>query len=277
MPTTGILEQDVLAAIGQWASGQNQNANDPDVLRKPVRDPAYPRVADSWDPAPPVTKPYSQYSAEFQEKLLEDPIGFQKWLSSRAAAFNVDLIDKDGNFDVKGGENFWSYIGGLVAMNPTLRSKMMPETYADQRYLQMGGDAAYEAYLQTKAVAKDNPIYTSTSSSTSYNLMPDQAAEAAVDQLASSLLGRMASEKEMNRYRKQINAFLKANPSKSSSTTVSNSDTNTSDTTSTSKSGASPSDALAILEQKIKRGSEGMAFNAGQLIESAMSTMDRGL
>lgn len=218
------------------------------------------------------------YTAEYQKRILDDKDGaFKDWLSKRSAVlFGDDLRDKDGNFDFIKGADSWGKFGYYTASNPYLQESMTPEEYADKMYEQGGGDTAYDAFAESKAKANaaENPIRTVKTVSTS--TMNNSAAEAAVDDLARGLLGRMGGDKELARYRKQINAFLKANPTVTTEVQDATDPANVR-VTNTRKEGASPTDAVNVLEMKMRRGSEGMAFNIGQMFDEALVKMDRSL
>lgn len=204
---------------------------------------------------------------------------FQTWLAKRAAVvFGVDLIKDDGSFNLAAGQDVWNNFGNATASNQDLAKNITPEDFANMMYSQKGGDATYDKYIATAAqeeeAAKVNPITTFTQ--TSYTTMNKGTAEAQVDQLARGLLGHLATDKQLARYRGIINSFLKANPSVST-TTRDATDPNAVKSTTHTKEGASGADAVNMLEMKLRRGSEGMAYNAGSMIETALAKMDRGL
>jgi accessory colonization factor AcfC len=208
--------------------------------------------------------------------LDNDPT-FRDWLSRRSLiVFGKDLYDEKGQFDTLAGEQAWTQFGVWTAANPDIQESVTPEKYADMLYNTYGGDAAYDRLMEEKAKAneKENPITRRTTVSSM--TMNKQAAEAAVDDLARGLLGRMASGAELARYRKQINAFLKANPNVRTEVQDAT-DPNNIKVTSNEKAGATPTDAANVLEMKLRRGSEGMAFNVGQMFEEALAGMDRNL
>lgn len=221
-------------------------------------------------------KSVDDYAAEYWKRVQDDP-AFEQWIIQRAWAFGADVIDKDGRFNVNQGFTFWGWLGNAVSSNPMIRDTQTPEMYADSRYNTVGGDAKFQEYAKSTGIGVDenaNPIKTTTSI---YRTKANpEVVNAGVDQLARSLLGRMASEKEMARYRKQINSFLASNPTVSTQTIDSTDPNNVKMSTST-KEGASASEAMSVLEMRMRRGSEGMAFNAGKMIEDAMMRMDRGL
>lgn len=216
------------------------------------------------------------YSGEYWTKVNDEK--FQLWMRQRASIFGVDLLDKDGKFDLLKGAQVWAQFGTIVASNAQLRSTMTPEQWADMQYQKSGGDAAFTAYQEALAAqgaaAEVNPITTTTE--TAYTTMNKGAAEAQVDQLARALLGHLATESQLARYRGVINSFLKANPTVRT-TTRDATDPDNVKITSKTKDGASAQDAVNMLEMKLRRGSEGMAFNAGKMIEDALAMMDRGL
>lgn len=216
------------------------------------------------------------YSGEYWTKVNDDK--FQLWMRQRASIFGVDLLDKDGRFDYLKGAQVWAQFGSIVASNAQLRSTMTPEQWADMQYQKVGGDNAFAAYQEAlaaeSAAAQRNPITTTTE--TAYTTMNKGAAEAQVDQLARALLGHLATEKQLAHYRGVINSFLRANPSVRTTTTDATDPDNVK-VTSKTKDGASAQDAVNMLEMKLRRGSEGMAFNAGKMIEDALAMMDRGL
>lgn len=235
-----------------------------------------PSVPDSWYPHE-IKSSLDAFSAEYQKRVLEDKDGtFKDWLSRRASVFGIDVFDKDGKFDVFKGADAWNTFGQYTATNPNLQKNLTPEEYADQMYEQYGGDGAYDAFVAAKAEANkaENPIQTRRTVTTS--TMNNAAAEAAVDDLARGLLGRMGNDKELARYRKQINSFLKANPTVSTEVQDATDPANVK-VTNTRKEGASPTDAVNVLEMKMRRGSEGMAFNIGQMFDAALAKMDRNL
>lgn len=98
------------------------------------------------------------------------------------------------------------------------------------------------------------------------------AANAATDQMAQALLGRMATKKEMARYRAVMNGILKSNPTVSTVRRDATDPYNVKVTT-TTKDGASAADAQAAAQMRMQRSSEGMAFNAGKMFEQALRMM----
>jgi len=216
---------------------------------------------------PAVRKSIEDFEGEYAEKV-EDP-AFQRWLSDRAWSMGwPTLIDSEsGLFDYATGARFWSWLGNLVASNPTVAEGTTPEQYADARYAAAGGDQARDdAYAAATKVEEQNPITTLTQRSST--TIPGAVAEAGVDQLARALLGRMASDKELSRYRNTINKFLADNPSVSVTTRDATDPDNVKMTTETQQ-GASASDAFNVLEQRLSRGSEGRAFSVGKMLETA--------
>lgn len=269
-------------ALGQVLGGTSVAATEGPTVLRPWTYPAVTAIPKrrAYEPERRGTKAVTvdEFAVEYTKKV-QDP-AFREWEQQRAWALGYGtLIDPTTkSFDVAKGQAFWGYLGSLVGQNPAVAEKMTPEQYADLAFYKAGGTDAYEEHRKAQEEIDQqeeerNPISTSTSTSTNYVRVTPEAAEAAVDQLARSLLGRMASDTELARYRKQINAFLKANPSVSKSTTVSNSDTQTSETTTTSHTGASASDAYNALQMRISRGSEGRAYEVGKMFEEALSKM----
>lgn len=236
-----------------------------------------PSVPEAGEPRE-IKSSLDRFTGEFQRRVMEDKDGkFTNWLSSRSALlFGDDLRDKDGKFDFIKGADAWGKFGFYTAGNPYLQERLTPEEYADQMYEKAGGDSALEAFNKVKAeaTAAENPIRTTKTVTTS--TMNNAAAEAAVDDLARGLLGRMGGDKELARYRQQINAFLKANPTITTEVADATDPANVR-VTNTRREGASSEDAVNVLEMKMRRGSEGMAFNVGQMFDEALVKMDRGL
>jgi hypothetical protein len=220
-----------------------------------------------------------QYEAEYWEEAIKDPEK-RMWLAKRAIMLGFAKYDPTSQWMVaedaftKGGVyQMWKQAGEIVQMNPTL-NQMTPEEYLDSMYGRLGGDQGLQTGIDSAKAAEPNPIQKTTQVS-KYSMSTEQAA-AIADQVATAALGRMASEGEMAKARKAMNRLMAANPTVS--TTVSDStDPNHTKVSTNTKAGVGPDDAAAAYEMKMKRSSEGMAFNVGKLMETAMSQMDRGL
>ena len=101
------------------------------------------------------------FNAEYQKRIYEGDVTFKDWLAKRAAVlFQKDLYDKNGNFDILGGEDVWKQFGLYTATNPDLQKNMTPEQWADATYNKYGGDQSYQAWTDAKAAANkaDDPI-----------------------------------------------------------------------------------------------------------------------
>lgn len=131
-------------------------------------------------------------------------------------------------------------------------------------------DGPYDDEGQLKFEPPPDPITTQTSVDTT--TISKAAAYAAADQIAQALLGRMASRKEMARARGVMNKLLAGQPTVNKVTRDAT-DPNNIKVHSSTKAGASPSDAADAYRMQVQRSSEGMAFNAGKMIETAMRMM----
>lgn len=219
------------------------------------------------------------YEAEYWEKAVKDPEK-RLWLARRAIMLGFAKYDpksqwlvSEDDFTRGGVYQMWKQAGEIVQMNPTL-NQMTPEEYLDSMYGRFGGDQGLDAKMAEERKAIPDPIQTTTQVSR-YSMSSEQAASVA-DKVAEAVLGRMASKSEMAKARKAMNALMAANPTVT--TTVSDStDPNNVKVTSNTKAGVGPGDAAEAYEMKMKRSSEGMAFNVGKLMESAMEKLDRGL
>lgn len=230
------------------------------------------------------TSAMTDYNAEFFDRW-RDP-NFQTWLGSRMAALGV----KDRS--AEGAYQFWVTVGEKVSSPSGGRSPSgfdgTPEQYIEYmanggRFVQLdeveasiaSGDMVLdpitgEAVDPFAAEQAANPIQTQTSKS--FVTINPLAANAAVDDLSRALLGRMATEKEMARLRKAMNKYLAASPT-ITNTTVDSTDPDNIQTSTTTKDGASASDAQAAVEMRMRRSSEGQAFNAGKMFEDAFRMM----
>lgn len=220
-----------------------------------------------------------QYEAEYWEEAIKDPAK-RMWLAKRAIMLGFAKYDPTSQWMVsedaftKGGVyQMWKQAGDIVQMNPTL-NQMTPEEYLDSMYGRLGGDQGLQTGIDAQKALEPDPIQKTTQVS-KYSMSSEQAA-AIADQVATAALGRMASEGEMAKARKAMNRLMAANPTVS--TTVSDAtDPNNVKVSTNTKSGVGPDTAAQAYEMKLKRSSEGMAFNVGKLMETAMSQMDRGL
>lgn len=220
-----------------------------------------------------------EFAGEFLKRLYDDENKkFEQWVIQRAWATTGSApLDSDGRFSIPKALDWWKNLGATIAASPGIRDDMTPEQWADSIYQQVGGDDAFQQYADASGIGTDeeqNPITTQTNV---YRTKANpEVVNARADELAQALLGRMASKAELARYRKTINSFLAKNPTVQTMTTD-RTDPDNVKMTSSVKEGASTADALSVLEMKMRRGSEGMAFNAGKMIEDAMMMMDRGL
>ena len=261
----------------------------PDILR-PRTGPAqtiYGAAADPRLQGPNAPKMPGQqerlnsqlYEAEYWEQAIKDPAK-RMWLAKRAIMLGFAKYDPKSEWLVsedaftKGGVyQMWKQAGDIVQMNPTL-NQMTPEEYLDSMYGRLGGDQGLQTGIDSAKAAEPNPIQKTTQVS-KYSMSSEQAA-AIADQVATAALGRMASEGEMAKARKAMNRLMAANPTVSTTVSDATDPDNVKVSTNT-KAGVGPDDAAAAYEMKLKRSSEGMAFNVGKLMETAMSQMDRGL
>jgi hypothetical protein len=228
-----------------------------------------------------VTAPLSSYNAEFFTRWSNP--NFQTWITSRMAALGV----KDRS--VENARNFWVAYGEQTSKAPGFKGT--PEQYIE--YMANGGryvqSSQVEADMANGAMAIDpatglpvdgmsgvegepwvNPIQKQTTVSRTTINAAD--ANAAVDEFSRALLGRMATEKEMGRLRKVMGKYLSAHPDVRTEVRDA---TNPDDvrTTVNTKAGASAADAQKVVEMQMRRGSEGMAFNAGKMFEDALRMM----
>jgi hypothetical protein len=219
------------------------------------------------------------YNAEFWNRW-EDP-NYQTWLLSRLVATGRAKAGVTGPQEAYAG---WVQIGEEAAKAPGWKGtpEQLLEFYATGKVIdQTAIDKAMEngdlATMPDGSIADPNgvaaapnPIQTSRSVSTA--TINPLAANAAIDQLAQSLLGRMASDKELARYRKTMNKIMSSNPTVNTRT-VDSTDPDNVQITEHTKDGASAADAQSALQFKLQRGSEGMAFNVGKNFEQALRMM----
>ena len=236
------------------------------VLRKPPK-----RTPPVGVPAPPpllalpsVQSTIDEYLGEYGEKI-SDP-SFRDWITRRAAVLG-GVSDPTKIDPINMGLDWWQLAGTMVASNPQLQKSMTPEQWLDNQYRLMGGDQAYQTLLDD-AEAANNPISTNTQT-TNYTINRVQA-QAMIDSMSQSLLGRMASDSELKKARAAVQKLLTPTVA---TTTTDNTDPSNSVTTQSVKSGIGPDEARDLLAMRMRRGSEGMAFNVGSLFESAMKRM----
>lgn len=200
------------------------------------------------------------YKGEFGAKIEDSE--FREWLKRRATVLAGADPTKPSSL-LSSGLGLWNSAGEFVAANPQLRLSKTPEEWIDYQYQMAGGDAAYEA-----AVAENNPI-THNRQVNTYTVNAAYA-QAAINDMSEALLGRMASDAELKRARKSIQKLLTPTVT---DTTTDATDPNNTMTTQHTKAGVGPDDAAKLLEMRMKRGSEGMAMNVGQMFEAAMARM----
>ena len=249
------------------------------VMRKPpTRTPTVGITSPSAPPqaqrAAPSTSNYrltggsqstiDQYLGEYGQKI-SDP-SFRDWITRRAAVLG-GVSDPTKIDPINMGLDWWQLAGTMVASNPQLQKSMTPEQWLDNQYRLMGGDQAYQTLLDD-AEAANNPISTNTQT-TNYTINRVQA-QAMIDSMSQSLLGRMASDSELKKARAAVQKLLTPTVA---TTTTDNTDPSNSVTTQSVKSGIGPDEARDLLAMRMRRGSEGMAFNVGSLFESAMKRM----
>lgn len=216
------------------------------------------------------TKPLTGFNAEFFERW-SDP-NFQTWLTSRMTALGAKDVSTQSAY------TFWVNSGEQT--QKARGTQWTPEQYIE--YMANGGRlrtvdevnadiASGSALLGVDGQSlTPSPITTQTSVSTAN--MNAKAAAAAIDQIAQGVFGRMASKAEMKRFSGAINKMLRENPTVVTST---RDETNPNDVkvTNSEKAGLSPSDATQVMEMRMRRSSEGMAFGAGKMIEDALRMM----
>lgn len=219
-----------------------------------------------------------EYNAEFWDRW-EDP-NYQTWLLSRMVATGRAKPGTTGPQEAYAG---WVQIGEEAAKAPGWKGtpEQLLEFYATGKVASMDAidkDMASGSLVtlpdgsvaDPNGVTQQNPIQTSRTVSTA--TINPLAANAAIDQLSQSLLGRMASDKELARYRKTMNKIMSSNPTVNSRT-VDSTDPDNVQVTEHTKDGASAADAQSALQFKLQRGSEGMAFNVGKNFEQALRMM----
>lgn len=210
--------------------------------------------------------PLESYYGEYAEKIQDS--AFRDWLQKRATVL-TGMDPEDPRF-LTTGYSLWKTAGDMVAANPKLAKSMKPEAWLDQQYKLAGGDALYDSILAeaTKVEEKPNPITTQTHTQT-YTITA-AAAQAAIDDMSQALLGRMASGSELKRARAAMQKLLTPTVTR---TTTDATDPENVKMTSSTKAGVGPSEARSILQMRMQRGSEGMAFNAGKMFEAALAKM----
>lgn len=262
----------ILASMGrQYGTALNLPQADPDVLRKhaPSAESLFRRGNLPRGPADmPAVAPLSKYSGEYPEKLSD--AAFRDWMTRRATVLKGMDPTEAGRGLLSQGFDLWNLAGQMVAMNPVLQRTLKPEEWLEQRYIEAGGDAMYEKFAAeaAKSAAERSPITTTTSTQT-YRITAAQA-QGIADEMSRNLLGRMASDAELKKARGAMQKLLTATVQ--TSTTDATDPANVRVTTSV-KAGVQPQDAAAILEMRMRRSSEGMAFSAGKMFEDALAKM----
>jgi hypothetical protein len=279
VPSLGPYWEQNAAAIGS-AVGWN-------IELAGIRRPNTPMVTHyaGNDPRRPYQKPGQgaspeQYIAEYWERVIKDE-SQRRWWADRAIALGLAKYDPNSRSGVAEAEfmagggvyQLWAHAGDVVRMDPTL-NLMTPEAWVDGLFNSNGGAAALEYAKQSAVEEVQNPITTNVT--TSSITMNREQADAIADEVAMQVLGRMASKSEMAKARKAMNRMLAANPTVSTYTQDATDPDNLKTTVDT-KSGTSAADAAAAYEMKMRRSSEGMAFNVGKNFETALMRLDRGL
>lgn len=215
-----------------------------------------------------------EYYAEYVEKMLNDDAQ-RSWWARMAIGLGFVNYDPNSPFGVteddfiRGGvRQLWEEAGNAVRMTPTL-NRLTPEEWVQGLYNANAGQQRYDA-----AKAAASPIVTNTQVSTT--TIDKAQADAYADQVAMSVLGRMATDAELKKARAAMNKMLAANPTVTTQT-IDRTDPANVKTTSHTQAGTSASDAAAAYEMKMRRSSEGTAFTVGKGIEGALATLDRGL
>ena len=219
-----------------------------------------------------------EFAAEFWDRWQDN--NFRTWLTSRLVATGRTKAGETGPQEAFGA---WVQLGEETAKSSgwTGTPEQLLDFYATGSRL--SADAIEEAMKRGDLVTLpdgttvdpngpwQNPIQSVTRTSTAS--INQSTANMSVDDLSRNLLGRMASEKELSRYRDAINGWLEQNPTVETTTTDSTDPDNVQQTTSVEDPGMSAQDALNRLEFKMRRGSEGMAFNVGKMFEDALRMM----
>lgn len=231
----------------------------------------------------PKTATVSSYQQEFIEKW-QDP-KFKSWFVSRAVA--AGLVSNPATASIDDYWTAWNAVGTKAASMPGWSGtpEQLLEFMASGK--QFGPDSVKSAIAKGEALidpltgqpygnasgvtaAAVNPIQTSTS--TSYASINPLAARSAINDLSKALLGRMATNAEIARYRKAMNGILKSHPTVTTTTTDAT-DPNNVKTSSSTKDGASATDAVNAMQDRVEQSSEGRAFGVGKAFEEALRMM----
>lgn len=119
----------------------------------------------------------------------------------------------------------------------------------------------------------------SSNSSVSYDISDAKTAKALTNAVLSAALGREATAAELEQYKKALNSYEKANPSRSSgsshSTTVSSSKGShtTGSSSSTSYSGASAQGREQTIKDEVMQTDEAQAWTTSNLFQAAMDRL----
>lgn len=222
------------------------------------------------------------YQQEFFQKW-DDP-KFRQWFTTRAVAAGIvpqsRTIDDYWNAWNKLGES----VAGMVGWSGTPEQylefiasgkKLTPQEIdaAMAKGSQLIDPATGKPYGSTSGAPGAEPVNPiSTTTSTSVASLNPLAANAAVNDLAKALLGRMPSKAELRRYRRAMNGILSSNPTVTT-TTTDQTDPNNVKVSTRTKDGASAQDAVAAMQDRIEQSSEGRAFGVGKAFEDALRMM----
>jgi len=214
-----------------------------------------------------------EYSAEWYTKVLESDEQ-RAWWAKMAIGLGWAKYDPNSPFGISEADfegqvrGMYEWAGEAVRMDPTL-NRLTPEEWLQGLYNSNGGD-----YRYAQAKNADVPVTTNTQVSTT--TIDKAQADAYADQVAMSVLGRMATDAELKKARSAMNKMLAANPTVTTQT-IDRTDPANVKTTSHTQAGTSAEDAAAAYQMKMRRSSEGTAFTVGKGIEGALATLDRGL
>lgn len=112
----------------------------------------------------------------------------------------------------------------------------------------------------------------SRSSSVSYDISDAKTAKAITNAVMNAALGRQATPEELEAYKAALNAYEKANPSRSSGVSRSDGSGN-STSSSTSYSGASAAGREQLLKDKADSTVEGQAYQTQDIFQKAMERL----
>lgn len=210
-----------------------------------------------------VTRSSEQHNANFYDYWRQD------------AAWRSRMVNYGLSFGIKSNDTqaltkLWNAAGDESARLYASGKKMTPEQIlrfwsgSDGKTPGGGSGGGSQTYTST-----------STSSSVSYDISDAKTAKALTNAVLTAALGREATADELEKYKKALNSYEKARPSRSSgsSTTTSSGNSSHTSSSSTSYSGASAQGREQTIKDEVMATDEAQAWTTSNLFQAAMDRL----